>query len=785
MTAKENLQVQLKRVCGDYGEDLDFKLVLQVAQVGIHFFISAILSGGVLFGVSSPFGVALVGASGAGLSGGAALVGAAFGYMTLHSFSLGLRYLSATILTFAFAFCFYDLGALRKPVFMSVVTGVITGVTGYFYLSYGGWTPNEVVFYLAEILITVVSTWAFGVALLPIRLETGSIQLDALGKRVAMVIFACAMLLSLSGVILWGDVSFGRILGVIVLLAFAWREGAGAGAMLGVCGGSALDVASFSPPIYGMAWGFSAMCAGFFQEKSRLHSALAFLLANGTMVLWTFEESAHSGILYEVFIGTVVFVMVPLTWLGWCHVPVLEGEEDTLEHFLEKEDMARVRRQLEASAVAFRSLGETMKTAFRPPRNDQDLAVVFDRTAEKVCQKCCLTSTCWEKEYVSTLNAMNDASSPMMARGKAHPEDFPPYFSHRCLRFGDYLEEVNQQLTALQYRRQYHNRVRESRMAVCTQYQQLSELLVQASTQISQELSPQVKKSKKLRNYLDYLGIEAKVLLMETAEGMLQGEIVGKETACLESQQAVAELSHLLQVPVRLTRQGEVLQVTQLEPFMAMAGFASSKKEGEQVCGDRSIYFKREDGKLFVLVCDGMGSGTEARGESTLAIELLEQFLKAGIDTLQALSILNSALALRGEEGGGFTTVDLLELNLITAQGMLYKYGAAPTYYKRGNQVRRIVGKALPAGADFGVQSMPDQIKLTLEAEDCLLLVSDGVSGAMEEDIWLCDMLQAFDGNSMKEFSRYIVDYTPDGGKDDRTAVVVKLAQRDEEKPVS
>lgn len=779
MTAKENLQVQLKRVCGDYGEDVDFKFLLQIAQVGIHFLISAILAGGVLFGVSSPFAVALVGASGAGMSGAAALAGSAFGYLTLHSFSQGLRYLSASILVFAFAFCFYDLKVLRKPWVMAGITGFITALTGYFYLSHGGWSPYEVLYYLAEILITVVCTWAFALALLPIRFESGSLQLDLLGQRVALVIFASAVLVSLSGVMLWGDVSFGRILGVIVLLAFAWREGPGAGAILGVCGGGALDLASYGQPIYAMAWGFSAMCSGFFQEKSRLHSSLAFLLAQGSMVLWSFSESGDSGILYEGIIGAVFFVMLPLSWLSWCHVPDLTREDDVAQAFLEKEDMARVRSQLEASAAAFRTLGDTMKTAFRGPRNEENLAVVFDRTAHKVCQRCQLRQICWEKEYTSTLNAMNDASQPMMTRGKAHPEDFPAYFSHRCLHFPTYLAEVNLQLTSLLYRRQYQNRVRESRVAVCTQYQQLSSLLEDASLQISQELAPQVQKSKKLRNYLAYLGLETKVTLMESPEGMLQGEIEGKDLACLETHQATEEISQLLEAPIRLVGTGEKLTIHQLEPFMAMAGFASAKKEGEQVCGDRSTYFKREDGKLFVLVCDGMGSGVEARGESTLAIELLEQFLKAGIDSLQALSILNSALALRGEEGGGFTTVDLLELNLITAQGMLYKYGAAPTYYKRGNEVRRIVGKTMPAGADFGIQSLPDKIKLTLEPEDCLLMVSDGISGAMEEDRWLCDIFQGYHGENLKEFSRYVVDYTPGGGKDDRTAVVVKLALRE------
>lgn len=80
--------------------------------------------------------------------------------------------------------------------------------------------------------------------------------------------------------------------------------------------------------------------------------------------------------------------------------------------------------------------------------------------------------------------------------------------------------------------------------------------------------------------------------------------------------------------------------------------------------GDAGTYFKREDGTLYVLLCDGMGSGPGAGRESSWLSRLLEQFLMAGVETGHALATLNSALALRGEEEGGFTTVDLLQVEI-------------------------------------------------------------------------------------------------------------------------
>lgn len=774
MTTKENLHGHFKKWMGGRGTELE-KMV-QMTQVTIHFLLSAVLAGGTLFGVASPFGVAMVGASGAGLCGGAALVGAAFGYLSLHSFSQGLRYVSACVLTFALGFCFYDWRILKKPWVISVCTMLINGGTGFVYLRHGGWTPSEVMFYLGELVVTLFATWGCCVTLLPLRLEGKKVEQTP--TPMPSLLFTCCVLVSLSPLYLWGDVSLGRMIGGVLLLAFSWQHGSGVGAIFGVSCGLALDFVNMELPMYAMSWGFSGICGGLWKGKSRFHSGLAFFLGSGMMLLWIFEDVASSGILYEVFFSTAIFFLTPSSWYDWC-------KEVKKEVFFpevgkrEVQNIAQVRQQLEDSATVFRLLGETLKTAFRPPENQNDVAVVFDRTANKVCQKCYLWNQCWEKDYVSTLNAMNDVTTPMLARGKVEPEDFPLYFAHRCLHFHQYIEEVNLQLTGLLYRRQYNNRVRESRVAVCTQYGQLASLLTTAATQISQELTPQVRKAQKLQDYLSYLGLKTTVTLEENSLGLLLGEIEGEGTECLETEQGIGELCQILKAPMGTSRKGNVLYIKQLEPFMALAGFSFSCKEGEGVSGDKSTYFKREDGTLFVMLCDGMGSGESAKKESSLAVELLEQFLKAGIDTLQALRILSSALALRGEDNGGFTTVDLLEVNLLQGKSVLYKYGAAPTYFKRGREIKRLSGTSLPAGADFGAMDVPDQIQLELQAEDCILMVSDGISGAVEEDLWICEMLQEFQGRGVKEFARKVVAKTPEGNKDDRTAVVVRLAVRE------
>ena len=210
---------------------------------------------------------------------------------------------------------------------------------------------------------------------------------------------------------------------------------------------------------------------------------------------------------------------------------------------------------------------------------------------------------------------------------------------------------------------------------------------------------------------------------------------------------------------------------------MAVAGIAAQKKGGETVSGDAGTYFKREDGMLFVLLCDGMGSGPLANRESSLAVRLMEQFLQAGMTPRQALSTLSSALALRGEDNGGFTTVDLLQIDLFTGDGNLFKMGAAPTYLMRNNELQILAGTALPAGLESSDAFLPDHFSFSLSPGDTVALVSDGICGT-GEDRWLQETLTRFAGASPKELARELLTQSPLGATDDRTALIIRLETR-------
>ncbi len=156
---------------------------------------------------------------------------------------------------------------------------------------------------------------------------------------------------------------------------------------------------------------------------------------------------------------------------------------------------------------------------------------------------------------------------------------------------------------------------------------------------------------------------------------------------------------------------------------------AMSTRSHREENGDRCLWFPGTGSDYYVLLCDGMGTGTGAARESREAAELLKRLLQAGFPAEYALRSLNSLAVLR--ELGGCTTVDLVRLQLDTGRGTLYKWGAASSYLLKNGQLRKIGTAGPPPG--LSVQARETVDRLSLSGGEVLILLSDGAG----EDVLL------------------------------------------------
>ena len=780
MSTKEEIREKARQLRETGQITLRWPALVRLAEYLIRLLLAVILAGAEIFGTYAPFALGLVGATGAGLEGLAALVGACVGYLAFRGFVEGLPYAAACILTFSVSFAFYDVKVCRQSWFFPVVSALLRGITGFVYLSDELTGVGPWVFFLTELLLVAASAYFYRIAL---SVWESSETADGITRRQLMCLFilGCTLLMALAQVGAGDRLSLGCTAAAVVCMILAWKGGAGFGAAAGVCAGLSMDLALGQTPWYTMAFGVSSLLTGVFRNQGKLFAALTFVLVNGTLVLWAWESSPELNILYEVFAASVVFALLPDALLR--RVSAFLVREEPTGVGMEERVRQYGRERLEATAHAFRELYDALRISFRRVApNNGDCSGIFHRAANKVCVQCALRDRCWQREYPATMNALNDALPAMVKRGKGESEDFPLHFRTRCLHFPLFLTSANEELTALRYRRQFQSRAREGRESLCRQYGLFARGLDEVARQMQFEPVRDPLREKRVRQRLSALGIRGRCAVWYDGAGHLLLEVCGQELQILKQEEECAQLARLMGMaltePEESERWGEcVLLWRQAEPLMAVAGVAARKKEGQTVSGDAGAWFKTGEGGLFVLLCDGMGSGPEARRESTTAVQLLEKFLRSGMEPEDALNTLNGALALRCEEEGGFTTIDLFRLDLYTGEAGFYKLGAAPSYVRRKGTVTRVTGTALPAGLMAGESTGADVSKLRLEPGDSVVLISDGVAGP-EEDGWIKTALAEYDGADPKSLAAGLIEGGARGAADDRTAVVLTVKER-------
>ena len=769
MTAKEEARRRTGR------RELRLPLVMRLSECVIRFLLAAVLAGAEIFGGHALFGLAMVGVGGSGLEGFVTLLGAALGYLSFRGFLEGLRYIAASMMIFAVALALYDFHIYRRPWFMPLVSAALNGLVGFVYLSAGGWTAERVISFVTEVILTAAVVYFYRLAFSVWEEKREGTGLSV-KQTVGVLVLGATLLLTLTRVTVGDTLSVGRVLAAVAVMTAGWKGGVGVGAAVGVAVGLTMDLSAVGDANYTMAYAFSGLMTGVFSGQGRLFSMLAYVIANGAAVLWTWSDG-QIGLLYEAASASVIFLMVPEQLFR--RFAALFRQEGAREE--DDRTRAHTAGQLKQTAEAFRAISACLEGKFSRPVNDGDAAKIFDRTAETVCVRCSRCHQCWQQDYQATRTALCDALPKLLDRGEGIPADFPSWFSDRCVHFKAFLEASNRELERLLTRRMYDSRVRESRAAVCAQYSQLAGVLDRAAVEVSAELAVDVKRQRQVKQRLTALGLEGRCAVFSDEYRHLRLELEGKGVDSLGQEPELGKLSQLMGCPLRVEecRPG-LLRLAQKEPLKAVAGVAALGKDGMPVSGDSGAWFKDNAGRLYLLLCDGMGSGLAARQDSDEALRLLEKLLRAGVEPGEALKTLSEALALRGEAEGGFTTIDLLQVDLFTGKGAVYKLGAAPTYVRRGGQVERLCGTSLPAGLMTRPDGDPDVFLLELGAGDCLVMVSDGVS-AGKEDGWLTRALEEFDGLSPRDLAQRLLADSRDhsGGADDQTVIALKLDIRE------
>lgn len=725
----------------------------------------------------APFGMAMVACSGSGVYGVFALSGAALGYLISGGVEWGIRYIAAAVLVYTIAFIFQELKIYKREFFMPCAAGLVMAVTGF--LGSFSVTPGSVPL-VAELFLE--TCLAFGGSYFFREALSGGLRATEsaeLKHSVSVMIMAACILMAFSRIQILSVVSIGRFMALILVMTSALKGGMLTGAAIGTVLGLAMDVTSTGAPFYTMAYSFSGLLSGVFGKHGRLFFVLSFILSGALSVVCAWNQEVYISSLFETFSASVIFMLLPASFLNHVGVILQSMERGSGESGLRRFAALKVKNLSEA----YGELYETVKKSLEEPGNDENIAKVFDRAADQVCVKCKYKNRCWNAEYVDTLSAMNDATQAMREHGSLSVEDIPGFFREKCTGLPAFVTAVNGELRAMAYRRQLRARLSENRSVAWGQYNDMALMLSRVANELGSINGADPLAERRLIRYLRSLDIDAETAVFRDGSGRLRVIIEsGRLTPLTRDENYLEKLSSVVGVrlcqPKELSEGCSKLTLLEAEPLAVSVGIAALKKRGEKVSGDKGTYFKTDAGVLCVILSDGMGCGDDAARDSSQVVAILEKFLRSGADPAVAMKVLNSVMLLRGGDNWGFATVDLMCVDLFTGETCFYKYGAAPSYVKSGKSIRRIKGETLAAGLSSGDGIAPDLVRMRLRPGSTAIIASDGVI-VDDEDDWIKNLLMR-GTDDMKALARGTLKEAEKvyGANDDMTVVTVRVEER-------
>ena len=328
----------------------------------------------------------------------------------------------------------------------------------------------------------------------------------------------------------------------------------------------------------------------------------------------------------------------------------------------------------------------------------------------------------------------------------------------------------------------------ESRSAAADQLFELSGFMqdfrdrLERTEDVSWELGPGLpKRLKKMR-------LEARSVQM--LEGANRRREVVMEVRCVRGSAGVRQIAEEVSreagrrfradVPCRAEIGEEFCRIRLEEDtaFMILHGVARATREGEQVSGDCFSFLKQPGGKLFLGLCDGMGSGQQAYEESEEAIELAEQLTGAGFQPKTAARLVHTVL-LQRQEAVHPAAMDMAVIDLYSGLCDFVKAGAAATLIDHGGEVEVFSSSSLPLGAV--AETEPVERLYKLRDGDKIIMVTDGVLEAIpgerkEEQLSL--FYQTLTSQKPGELAQSILHYAKEQGecvRDDMTVLVAGI----------
>jgi len=615
-------------------------------------------------------------------------------------------------------------------------------------------------------------------------------------EMAAFVIMGIGLVMGLNDVHIFG-LGVSSIICRLGILIAAYLWGSGGGTMVGVMSGIIPSIASsvFAQSL-GM-YALSGLLAGLFKNFGRLGIIIGFMMGNLAISMFIAEDQVALIGIWETGLASLIFFGLPESLKNKIPVESL-GSTGALNDKINRVDSrikASVGNRIQNLAEVFEELSSTFTAAAEPEPHPPSIAYLnylYDELSNGFCEGCTRYLNCWEQDCFNTSQQLLDLFNLAEGEGQISYERCSSAFKHKCKHGRELVSTVNYLFDNLRMNEYWSGKIDESRELVARQLKGVSQVVKNLAEEIEVETQVDYELRSILLKECSRQGINLKEItpIRSVGESLLL-EVVA--ASCVDG--AGCELSI---APALSALMGEKMEVcgkkcprfkgqgacefTLTKAFTYNVQSAVAQVAREDVSGDSYVVTTLKEGKELLVLSDGMGIGEPASNQSQTAVNLLENLLTSGFDKEVALDTINSVLLLRSTTET-FTTLDIVMIDLYTAEIDFIKTASAPSFIKRGRQVAMISSSSLPIGILDQVELVSE--KKSLLPRDMILMISDGVLDASRNvsgEEWIGQLLADLDESDPQLVAEMVINQALRlaQGKphDDMTAICIKIELR-------
>lgn len=703
------------------------------------------------------------------------------GYASLLDMEVALRYIFAAVSYMAFLFI-ADRAEEEIHTIASVSAAGISVSLGHICsVIWTGFSAGAVLWLVCDVALCVVSGYAFNKTRMLLNGKRSSLFSLNREEKLCLGVIAAIALTGFKTICYPGFFYSANIIGIWLIALFSICGGAGAGALVGVLIGFAVGIGENLIEYVAVF----ALCGAVCGAAARLGKAVLVSLMSATLALCLMYTGLGKDMIgyIDIPLSVLAVLLTPESFIR--NVSRISGIKK--RHLDAERSREFIKNRLYTAADSFRTLAETFFDLSDKEGgvDTEDVSLMFDRTADRVCRECPRISECWVNNFNGTYDSLLHLLEVLEKKGEIRDIDADENFSDNCVRLKSLTREMNRLFEIYKINRVWKSKLTENRVLAGEQMGSVSQILDSIAEELNEERIDG-SAEEEIREKLLEKGFDISDVFVTTdIGGRYNAYIEVNERGEKDSFRRLAETAIksvldeklVLSGIIETDRKTKMLKFSQPEGYRVETGASSISAKAEN--GDNYITRYLSSGKYVAALSDGMGTGHEASRDSGATVRLLGDFLEAGFDKGVAVRLVNSIMVMKSASEA-FSTVDMCVVDLFSGEAEFIKNGAEPSYIKRAEGVETVRAVSLPVGV---VQNVAvESFAYRVDDMDVIVLMSDGLKGKKSGEDWIRRIIDDSDKNMPAgELADRIIDMAKalnGEGLDDMTVIVLKLHKR-------